>query len=88
MVAVTPHVRVLPTREDNAFSMEPALLEAAIKEDLAAGEDLIQAHLAGQNSMEAVVVLNANSKYLTLRAHADAMKLSLVGSVLLVRRGG
>ena len=38
MVAVTPHVRVLPTREDNAFSMEPALLEAAIKEDLAAGE--------------------------------------------------
>jgi hypothetical protein len=38
MVAVTPHVRVLPTREDNAFSMEPALLDAAIKEDLAAGE--------------------------------------------------
>ena len=38
MVAVTPHVRVLPTREDNAFCMEPALLEAAIKEDLAAGE--------------------------------------------------
>ena len=88
MVAVTPHVRVLPSREDNAFSMEPALLEAAIKEDLAAGEDLIQAHPAGQNSMEAVVVLNANSKYLTLQAHADAMKLSLVGSVLLVRRGG
>jgi len=38
MVAVTPHVRVLPTHEDNAFSMEPALLEAAIKEDLAAGD--------------------------------------------------
>ncbi len=38
MVAVTPHVRVLPTREDNAFSMEPALLDAAIKEDLAAGD--------------------------------------------------
>ena len=37
MVSVTPHVRVLPTCEDNAFSMEPALLEAAIKEDLAAG---------------------------------------------------
>ena len=37
MVSVTPHVRVIPTREDNAFSMEPALLEAAIKEDLAAG---------------------------------------------------
>ena len=37
MVSVTPHVRVLPTREDNAFSMEPALLEAAIKDDLAAG---------------------------------------------------
>ncbi|CAK0731796.1 hypothetical protein CVIRNUC_000044 [Coccomyxa viridis] len=37
MVAVTPHVRVLPTCHSTGFSMEPALLEAAIKEDLAAG---------------------------------------------------
>ena len=38
MVAVTPHVRVLPTCHGTGFSMEPALLEVAIKEDLAAGE--------------------------------------------------
>ena len=41
MVAVTPHVRVLPTCHSTGFSMEPALLEAAIKEDLAAGEQSI-----------------------------------------------
>ena len=41
MVAVTPHVRVLPTCHSTGFSMEPALLEAAIKEDLAAGEPRI-----------------------------------------------
>ena len=41
MVAVTPHVRVLPTCHSTGFSMEPALLEAAIKEDLAAGEPSI-----------------------------------------------
>ena len=40
MVAVTPHVRVLPTCHGTGFSMEPALLEAAIKEDLAAGEPI------------------------------------------------
>ena len=51
MVSVTPHVRVIPTREDNAFSMEPALLEAAIKEDLAAGARTCRQHACSSGSL-------------------------------------
>ena len=51
MVSVTPHVRVIPTREDNAFSMEPALLEAAIKEDLAAGARTCRQHACSSGNL-------------------------------------